>query len=77
MVAPQSVIHMAYSQADLDTIDAEIAKIRTVDSMTKADQTVRFRSLEELTTERARIAAAIATASGTSRVRYASTSKGV
>ena len=68
---------MAYSQADLDAIDAEIASLRTVDSMTKADQTVRFRSLDELTRERARIAAAIATASGSSRIRYASTSKGV
>jgi len=68
---------MAYTQADLDTIDAEIAKIRTVKAMTEADRSVTFRSLEELTTERARIAAALSAAAGVSRVRYAATSKGV
>lgn len=68
---------MAYTQTDLDAIDAEIAKIRTVKATSIADRSVTFRSLEEVTTERARVAAAIAQASGTSRVRYAATSKGV
>lgn len=68
---------MAHTQADLDTIDAEIAKVRTVKATSFADRSVTFRSLEELTTERARVAAAIAQAAGTSRVRYAATSKGV
>jgi len=68
---------MAYTQADLDTIDAEIAKVRTVKATSLADRSVTFRSLDELTKERARVAAAIAQSSGTSRVRFAATSKGV
>lgn len=68
---------MPYTQADLDALDAEIDSIRTVDSQTNADRSVKFRSLDELYRERARIAAAIATAAGTTRTRYASTSKGV
>lgn len=68
---------MAYTQADLDTLDAEIDAIRTVDSQTNADRSVKFRSLDELYRERARIAAAIASTAGTTRTRYASTSKGV
>lgn len=68
---------MAYTQADLDAIDVEIGKIRTIKATSLADRSVTFRSLDELTKERARIAAAIAQASGTSRVRHAATSKGI
>ena len=68
---------MAYTQADLDAIDAEITSIRTVDSQTIADRSVKFRSLDELYRERARIAQSIASTAGTTRTRYASTSKGV
>jgi hypothetical protein len=68
---------MAYTQADLDAIDAEIAKVRTIKATSLADRSVTFRNLDELTKERARVAAAIAQAAGTSRVRYAATSKGV
>lgn len=68
---------MAYTQADLDAIDAEINSLRTVDSQTIADRSVKYRSLDELYRERARVAQAIASASGTTRTRVAATSKGV
>lgn len=68
---------MAYTQADLDAIDAEINSLRTVDSQTIADRSVKYRSLDELYHERARVAQAIAFASGTTRTRVAATSKGV
>lgn len=68
---------MAYTQADLDALDAEIDKVRAVESQTIADRSVRFRPLAELYAERARIAQAIATAAGTTRTRYLSSSKGV
>lgn len=68
---------MAYTQADLDAIDAEINSLRTVDSQTIADRSVKYRSLDDLYRERARVAQAIASASGTTRTRVAATSKGV
>lgn len=68
---------MAYVQADLDAIDAEIGKIRSVESTTIADRSVKFRPLDELYRERARIAQAISAAAGRTRTRYVSTSKGV
>ena len=68
---------MAFTQADLDAIDAEITAIRTVESQTNGDRSTKFRSLDELYRERARIAQAIASTAGTTRTRYASTSKGV
>jgi hypothetical protein len=64
---------MAYTQADLDAIDAEIATIRTVKATTTGDQSTTFRDLDELYRERERIARAI---TGGSRTRYASVSKG-
>lgn len=66
---------MAYTQADLDAIDAEIATVRTVKSTTFGDQSTTFRDLDELYRERERIARAVA-GSG-SRTRFAATSKGV
>lgn len=68
---------MAYSQADLDALDAEITKVRLIDSTTIADQSTKFRSLEELLMLRATMAQSIAAASGMSRTRLAATSKGV
>lgn len=65
---------MAYTQADLDAIDAEIATIRTVKATTFGDQGMTFRDLNELYKERERIARAIASVP---RTRYAATSKGV
>lgn len=67
---------MAYTQADLDAIDAQIAKIRGVKSITIADRSTTF-DLEALLKERARIADAISTAAGTTRTRFGAFSKGV
>lgn len=64
---------MAYTQADLDALDAEIATIRIVEATTMADQSTKFRSLGEIYAERDRIARLIA---GGSRTRYAATRKG-
>jgi hypothetical protein len=68
---------MAYTQADLDALDAEIAKVRLIDSTAFADQSTKFRSLEELLMLRSVMAQSIATGAGTSRTRLAATSKGV
>jgi hypothetical protein len=68
---------MAYTQADLDAIDAEIARIRTVRQTTFGDQSTTFRDLDELYAERARVAQAISVSAGTPRTRLASFSKGV
>jgi hypothetical protein len=65
---------MAYTQADLDLLDAEIATIRTVKQTTHSDQSTTFRDLDELLKLRSIMAAAVA---GGSRTRYAATSKGV
>jgi hypothetical protein len=73
MVAPGQF--MAFTQADLDAIDAEIATIRTVKSTTVADQSTTFRDLKELYAERQRIAQSLTT--GTSRTRLAGFRKGV
>ena len=66
---------MAYTQADLDAIDAEINTLRTVKATTIADQSTTFRDLDELYKERDRIARAIA--GGVSRTRYLASSKGL
>lgn len=66
---------MAYTQADLDAIDAEIATIRTVKATTFGDQSTTFRDLKELYAERERIARALT--SGGSRTRVAAVRKGV
>lgn len=68
---------MAYTQADLDALDADIAKVRLIDSTTFADQSTKFRSLDDLLKLRAVMAQSIAAAAGTSRTRLAATSKGV
>jgi hypothetical protein len=68
---------MAYTQADLDALDAEIATARKAKSLTFSDQSIVLRDLDELYRERKRIADAIAAAAGTSRTRYAATTKGV
>ena len=65
---------MAYTQADLDLLDAEIATIRTVKQTTHSDQSTTFRDLDELLRLRQMMTASLA---GTSRTRLAATSKGV
>jgi hypothetical protein len=51
---------MAYTQADLDALDVEIATIRTVKSTTTADQSTTFRDLDELLRLRAVMAQSMA-----------------
>lgn len=64
---------MAYTQADLDALDAEIAAIRTVKATSFADQSTTFRDLDELLKLRAVMAGQV---SGAVRTRYGATSKG-
>lgn len=68
---------MAYTQADLVALDADIATIRTVKATTFSDQSTTFRDLGELLQLRALMVAEIARSTGTSTTRYAATSKGV
>lgn len=68
---------MAYTQADLDAFDAEIATIRTAAATSSGDQSTTFRKLDEMLALRALMAASITTAAGQTRTRYAATSKGV
>ena len=59
---------MAYTQADLDALDAEIATIRTVKATTFSDQSTTFRDLEDLLKLRAVMAQTLA---GAIHTRYA------
>lgn len=68
---------MAYTQADIDALDAEIAAIRAVKSTTYNDQSTTFRDLDEVLKLRALMVQQIAAATGTSKTRYAATSKGI
>jgi hypothetical protein len=68
---------MAYTQADIDALDAEISKVRAVKSLAFGDQSTVFRDLDELLRMRAVMVAQIAATAGISRTRYASTRKGV
>jgi hypothetical protein len=64
---------MAYTQADLDALDADIAKVRLVKATTFENQSTTFRDLDELLKLRAVMAAAV----NGNRTRFVSTSKGV
>lgn len=64
---------MAWTQADLDRIEAAIANGGAVQSMTFGETTITFRSLDEMLKLRATMTRALAGGSGT---RYAATSKG-
>jgi hypothetical protein len=71
---------MAYTQAQLDALDADIANFGIVEQTSFADQATRFRSLDELLKLRAVMAAAVAaqtSTTGGSRTRYAAFDKGV
>lgn len=71
---------MAYTQAQLDALDADIANFGVVERTTFADQTTQFRSLDEMMKLRAIMAADVAaqtSTNGGSRTRYAAFSKGV
>lgn len=64
-----------YTQADLDALDAEIEKVRTVSQLQFSDQSITFRPLDELLKMRAVMVQHINAGSG--NTRYAATSKGV
>ena len=68
---------MAFTQADVDALDRAIADGRGAIEITFADQTVRFRSVDEMKDLRAMMAGEVAAAAGVSRTRFAATSKGV
>ncbi len=68
---------MAYTQADIDALDAEIAAIRTATLTRSGDQETRFRPLRELLELRSVMTAALKTAAGQTRTRLAATSKGL
>lgn len=63
---------MAYTQADLDALDAQILAAGAVKSTTFADQSTTFRDLSEMLKLRALIAASLAG----NRTRYGATQKG-
>lgn len=72
---------MAWTQTDLDALDAEIKMVQTVSSASYSDQQNQFRPIEELLKLRSTMAAAIAAeaaaASGSGSTRYVATKKGV
>jgi hypothetical protein len=68
---------MAYTQADIDALDLEIAKVRTVKASAHGDQSATFRDLDEMLKLRALMAQAVAASSGGTRTRLAATSKGI
>ena len=69
---------MAWTQDDLDKLDAAIAGGSALQSIQFADQTFTFRTLDEMLKLRAVMTASLSTASGTSTAyRLAATSKGV
>ena len=63
---------MAYTQADIDALDAEIAAIRTVKARAHGDRSTTFRDLDELLKLRQVMVRSVAGDSGT---RYASFTK--
>lgn len=67
---------MAWTQTDLDTLDAAIASGQGVQEVQFADRKSKKYSIDELIKLRAEIRRGIAAASGTPRTRYGATSKG-
>lgn len=68
---------MAYTQADLDALDAKIAAAGAVQQAAHSDQSVTYRSVEDLKALRALMKAEIDAAAGQSGSRLAAFSKGV
>jgi hypothetical protein len=69
---------MAWTQADLDKLDAALAAGGAVQSLQFADQTFTFRTIDEMLKLRALIQSALNAAVGSSTgYRLAATSKGV
>jgi hypothetical protein len=67
---------VAFTQADLDQLDADIRNFGTVESTQFDQQSTRFRPLDELLRLRAIMAADVAAATNGTRTRYAAFSKG-
>ena len=65
------------TQADLDALDAEIAKVRLVKATSFGDQSTTFRDVDDLLKLRAQLQAQIRATAQTSSTRYAATSKGL
>ena len=65
---------MAFTQADLDALDEEIAKVRTIKATQFGDQATTFRDLDELLKLRAVMEQSL---NQNSRVRLGATSKGL
>ncbi len=68
---------MAWTQADVDALHAAISDGKGARSITFGDQTVTFHSIPEMLQLLATMQAAVSTAAGTQRTRYAATSKGL
>lgn len=67
---------MAWTQADLDKLDAALANGSAVQTIAFADQSFTFRSIDEMLKLRAVMAQALNAAAGGSAYRLAATSKG-
>lgn len=69
---------MAFTQTDLDNIDAAIKKLQNgVSSVSWSGRTVTYRDLDELWTERERIEREIAGDDGRKLFAFVTTSKGL
>lgn len=69
---------MAYTQSDVDALDAEIATIRTAKATTSGDQSTTFRDLAELLQLRALMQQSVnAAADSPKHYRVAAFDKGV
>lgn len=68
---------MAYTQADIDTMRQALLDRKGAISMSFDGQTVTFESAEAIRTQIAIMEAALTTAAGRTRTRFAATSKGV
>ncbi len=68
---------MAYTQTDIDAFERAIVDSKGALSITFSDRTVTFASLKERAEFLAQMRAQLSATTTTSRIRYASTSKGV
>ena len=68
---------MAWSQSDVDALQSAIADGRGARTITFGDQTITFNSIPDMLQLLATMQAQVSAAAGTTRTRYAATSKGV
>lgn len=68
---------MAWTQSDIDTLKAAIVAGKGARSIAFGDQVITFHSLTEMRELLADMQADVSSAAGTSRSRFAATSKGV